>query len=977
MKSIKFRKNQAITLIALILTIVIILIIAGITINSALLNNGIIDRAKAVKSESEKQYEIEMITRALKGKYAKLKGEQLTYDNIVDQTEWKDADLDGEQIQKKYTYLKTDDERLYLIDKVAGTIGGYLVREELNTALARDVEYQLLGITNIFGKIFFTFHDTGVENGVMDIEIEPDPVFLSKMETTLSSALNLIAKDAFGGENSSYVDTAEKILEQGEETLSVGRIKLITLNYQGSVGKKTEIRLKREWAEFVYSAIHAASTTVNSLLGIADNSELISLRGLLAPIVTNFYTIDDNGLIESGNNNQPLNHFLSIEIPEEWFGKKAFLAAEVLTDETMDATGNVTVTKHLNTVGLCSVPEDTIQFKQKYVKNITDFFNNFENEQGANNIKGIGYRSNNTDKYLTNQYDSIFFTNQTMQVNLTSLLDNFISSIIKAVESFAGEEIQATVSEEQECLYELLAKFIDETVTLADLQGAQSKVDESMYSKMEIALLMKNYIENLTVLLEQHPEFSSLTWAELQDDFDMTVYSEELQAEFENLKQDDGNKTVEIVLQEFQAGYHSYLEELSSKYDELQAIIDPIIARIEEYQKVLDLTAEIIQEQLEKSGTFYYLAYKGKANKENAKEFEYGGDSIKNVGFYIYFKGSDKIYMNFWDVMELEKKQEGDRVANSYYDPEHINVHMLNWNKLDYSPYHQKYYDAALVSFVSGIERGGNQITPETSGKDYEAERNNNIYETMMTQLKNDHDTYETFKLLNTVADVKQIVKNGDKITMTIRVYNEGVNNSTQNGKAFSVKKVQNIFVSENNNVFRFLPGSEINQLNGWKMFDANGNETQDVNAAVSVITEKLKDTNIQPITDSDSRMNYLELKIQFEVQGLEEGKTYSTTTKIIETEGEEQSEDPDSGLGINSFAEFLDDWNDSTDVALETQSTTQGSLLESIIVTLHTELWERIARVIAKFATAILKEGFKSLTWIIDTNGVSYTIVK
>ena len=50
------KKNKGITLVALSVTIVVLLILAGITIGGILNDNGIVKRAQEAKNETEKRF---------------------------------------------------------------------------------------------------------------------------------------------------------------------------------------------------------------------------------------------------------------------------------------------------------------------------------------------------------------------------------------------------------------------------------------------------------------------------------------------------------------------------------------------------------------------------------------------------------------------------------------------------------------------------------------------------------------------------------------------------------------------------------------------------------------------------------------------------------------------------------------------------------------------------------------------------------
>ena len=73
------KKNvKGITLIALVVTIVVLLILAGISISMLTGENGIIKRAVGAKEESEKAEEIEAIGIAYNGVMADNKGNGVT-----------------------------------------------------------------------------------------------------------------------------------------------------------------------------------------------------------------------------------------------------------------------------------------------------------------------------------------------------------------------------------------------------------------------------------------------------------------------------------------------------------------------------------------------------------------------------------------------------------------------------------------------------------------------------------------------------------------------------------------------------------------------------------------------------------------------------------------------------------------------------------------------------------------------------------
>ncbi len=61
-----FKKERGITLVALVVTIVVLLILAGVSISMVLGNNGIVTKAKSTQVEQNKAYGKEVIESALK-----------------------------------------------------------------------------------------------------------------------------------------------------------------------------------------------------------------------------------------------------------------------------------------------------------------------------------------------------------------------------------------------------------------------------------------------------------------------------------------------------------------------------------------------------------------------------------------------------------------------------------------------------------------------------------------------------------------------------------------------------------------------------------------------------------------------------------------------------------------------------------------------------------------------------------------------
>ena len=115
--------NKGITLIALVITVIVLLILAGVTISALSGDNGILQNAGRAKEETEIGNEKDQIGIAVAGTVADNEGGDLTEDkfrtNLVDR-QGNDATVtdEGENLRVKFN----DTEREYLVNKVTGEI---------------------------------------------------------------------------------------------------------------------------------------------------------------------------------------------------------------------------------------------------------------------------------------------------------------------------------------------------------------------------------------------------------------------------------------------------------------------------------------------------------------------------------------------------------------------------------------------------------------------------------------------------------------------------------------------------------------------------------------------------------------------------------------------------------------------------------------------------------------------------------------
>ncbi len=107
-KKIRIQENKAITLIALVITIVILIILAGVAVNLSLGENGIFNRAKIAREQykmAEVKEKIELAIVDIQSEKMS-KGEQCTIDTIISELPGKVNGLtiskDGENAKGKY-----------------------------------------------------------------------------------------------------------------------------------------------------------------------------------------------------------------------------------------------------------------------------------------------------------------------------------------------------------------------------------------------------------------------------------------------------------------------------------------------------------------------------------------------------------------------------------------------------------------------------------------------------------------------------------------------------------------------------------------------------------------------------------------------------------------------------------------------------------------------------------------------------------
>ena len=160
----KIKNNNGITLLALVVTIIILLILAGITVAALTGDNGLIQNAGNAKEQAEIANEIELLEQASIVAMGKNKRGDITKDNL-------DKELDKTPGSGNYSSEDTDEgikvtfksNRNYLIDK-EGNVSSMKVPEPEPEKSTENVKTMLYGVIEIEFLNEYSYNTTGTPN---------------------------------------------------------------------------------------------------------------------------------------------------------------------------------------------------------------------------------------------------------------------------------------------------------------------------------------------------------------------------------------------------------------------------------------------------------------------------------------------------------------------------------------------------------------------------------------------------------------------------------------------------------------------------------------------------------------------------------------------------------------------------------------------------------------------------------------------
>ena len=154
-------------------------------------------------------------------------------------------------------------------------------------------------------------------------------------------------------------------------------------------------------------------------------------------------------------------------------------------------------------------------------------------------------------------------------------------------------------------------------------------------------------------------------------------------------------------------------------------------------------------------------------------------------------------------------------------------------------------FDLALRKFITKVNEVMHVRTP--------------IVDTSKLGTTVDGKTITTATYTHTKQPV--IVKTGDIVTYTIRIFNEG-----------TISGFANEITDDMPKGLEFLPEDDLNKQYGWKMLDKDGNQTENIANAVLLVTDYLSDKNeeniIQAVKEENGvkTLDYKDVEIRFKV---------------------------------------------------------------------------------------------------------------
>ena len=351
-----------------------------------------------------------------------------------------------------------------------------------------------------------------------------------------------------------------------------------------------------------------------------------------------------------------------------------------------------------------------------------------------------------------------------------------------------------------------------------------------------------------------------------------------------------------------------------------------------------------------------------KAFDKNKTETEEGWQKAATGDAGLYYKDVQVSFLviapnTCKDVLTniAEIAEDKDKAGNDIIDRDSTpnNVETRNEDDDDYEPVILKYFDLALRKFITGVETNG-QLAEITS-------RNPNL---------SINEETGNIKYTHPKEEDPVLVSNNDVVIYTIRIYNEG----TLAGYAEEI-------TDDIPQGLEYLPDHNTNKEYEWKMYDKDGNVTENVSEAVKITTDylskakevkditvvtdeetgeavetKVRENLINPFDDgqdlSATNPDYKDVKVAFKV-------TEENTSDRIIVNSAQISEDSD-----DDEDSIPDEWNDGED-----DQDKEYIYVKCFDLSLLKWVTKTIVTVDGKTTTT--ETGFKPNTGLTETTGI------
>ena len=262
------------------------------------------------------------------------------------------------------------------------------------------------------------------------------------------------------------------------------------------------------------------------------------------------------------------------------------------------------------------------------------------------------------------------------------------------------------------------------------------------------------------------------------------------------------------------------------------------------------------------------LSYSDTNNTNLIPAFDGENLSYKDIQITCIVTTEDEITLKNIAAITGEKNEDGEDVPTDREDP-----------NIDSTPED----DINPDEYTTGNEDDDDYDVLKTSNKDFDLALQKFITGLNDQEITNRVPTLTTDKdgnIVYTHTSDALSVGNGDLVTYTIRVYNEG----DIDGYAAEI-------TDDIPNGLKFVPDNETNIEYGWEMIDSSGNVTDDVNQAVAVRTTHLSkeasEDNLIHAFDKEAGLSatnpdYKDVKLVFQVDELAIDRTTTTEERTI-----------------------------------------------------------------------------------------------